>query len=160
ATRITDCPARDSDLAWAPDSKHLAYVCDQGAHEEVHVVDVDSHEDRTVTHAGAPESAPRFSPDGKLLAYVRGPGARWLCVEPVAGGEERVVAEGPALSVASWSPDSHWLAFTKRDLANTSDVWVTSLDDHAKPVNVSRYPGTNSQPRWTADGRRIVFVSS
>jgi tricorn protease len=159
ARRITNCPARDSDVAWSPDAKKLAYVCEYGANQDVHVVNLETREDQRITTSTAPETSPVFSPDGKWLAFVRGPGSRWLCVVRAEGGTERVVAEGPFLGNLAWSPDSVWLAYTRRDLANTSDVWVSSLDGTGKALNVTRFPGTNTQPRWTADGRHLLFVS-
>lgn len=159
ARQITDCPARDSDLSWSPDSKRLVYVCEQGANQDVHVVEVETQRDRRLTSAAAPEASPRFSPDGRWVAYLRGPGSHALCVVPVEGGTERVVAEGPALSSPAWSPDSAWIAYTRRDLANTRDIWVVSLDG-MNSTNVSRCPGNNLQPQWTPDGRRIVFLSN
>jgi dipeptidyl aminopeptidase/acylaminoacyl peptidase len=69
---------------------------------------------RQLTTAQAKETAPRWSPDGRRLAFIsdRG-GDKQVWVIPVGGGEARQLTSGK-LSPAdpAWSPDGRWIAFT------------------------------------------------
>src|SRR5437016_2613409 len=93
---------------------------------------------RRVTN-GNHDSAPRWSPDGKWLAFIRspdtpaappaaaGPGARppapQLYIVPMTGGESWKITDLPrGAGTAVWSPDSRMMAF----------ISTTSPEDMAK----------------------------
>jgi dipeptidyl aminopeptidase/acylaminoacyl peptidase len=68
---------------------------------------------------GPRDSWPRFSPDGRWLAFLRageGDGARpQLHVMPVGGGEPRELCEHPlGVESIAWSPDSTRIAYVAR----------------------------------------------
>jgi dipeptidyl aminopeptidase/acylaminoacyl peptidase len=77
---------------------------------------------RPLTH-GTRDSAPRWSPDGRWLAFLRvastdapGPASRpQLYVLPMDGGEPRRVTDHPlGAGTPVWSPDSTRIAYTAR----------------------------------------------
>ncbi len=79
---------------------------------------------------------------------------------PVAGTQR---TKGTEFSVggAAWSPDGTRIAFsaTKNpDLihGDTADVFLLTLADNAVKKIVAQ-PGPDSNPRWSPDGRQIVF---
>ncbi len=156
---LTNCPARDFDFVWSPDSKKIAYVCENGADQNICILDVETKQSKPLTNTPGPETTPQFSPNGKWLAFIAGSGGRAICVMPAEGGAARQIAEGPFIGSINWSPDSRWIAFTKRDAANSTDIWVVPETGGAA-VNITRYAGSNASPQWTADGKRIVYLAS
>lgn len=71
---------------------------------------------RRLTH-GTRDSEPRFSPDGRWIAFLRaeGEGKPQLQVLPADGGDARALTDLPAGAGSPvWSPDSRSLAFTAR----------------------------------------------
>jgi Tol biopolymer transport system component len=64
-TRNDDC--NESDLAWSPDGKQLAFVCDG----EIYTLDTDGIEQnvRRLTSDFVDDRYPTFSPDGEWLAF-------------------------------------------------------------------------------------------
>ena len=62
---------------WSPDSRRIAYEvrptpdADDGRKSDILEVEIESGRIRPVAATAATESQPRYSPDGKLLAYVR-----------------------------------------------------------------------------------------
>ena len=108
-----------SDPQTSPDGTHVAVVAsrrDVAADRDrstVDVVEVCSGERRSLTR-GPADRAPRWSPDGRTLAFLRaddGPAQVWLL--PVDGGEARRLTELPlGAGELAWSPDGRRLAVT------------------------------------------------
>jgi len=106
----------------SPDALTVAYVVTQANAE----ADVQESSIWMATLGGAAEprcivpahsSAPRFSPDGRWLAYLAGRGAaQQLFVVPLSGGDARQLTFAPrAVTQPAWSPDSALLACVTRD---------------------------------------------
>jgi tricorn protease len=101
---------------------------------------------------------PTPSPDGKLLAFMRGEGQLW--VRDLQTGDDRRLFDGwsDALELR-WSPDSTQIAFVTEDVDNNRDIFITPADGSEKPINISRHPDNDYSPRWSADGKILAFLS-
>ena len=110
------------------------------------------------------ESLPRWSPDGRRLAFAATDadgGHPQICVLPVAGGGERLVVCSPAVAPTEleWSPDGTMLAFAARDPDPAQYGTDGKQRDQDMPPRritrlLYRYNGTG----WTADRPTRVFV--
>lgn len=166
ARRLTAQPSNDYDIWWAPSGDRMAFISDRAGNFDVYTVDVKSGEVHTVSSDPNDENMPMWSPNGKSIAFLRsGPQAGLYVASATGDAPPRRVAEsegnnifGVGINSYAWSPDSQWLAFSRRDSTNTTDVWVVPAAGGASS-NVTRYPGSNADPRWTADGRYLVFLS-
>jgi Tol biopolymer transport system component len=169
--RLTDHEADDSAPDFSPDGSQIAFRSER-ANGGIYVAPAlgSKAAPRLLVAAGRD---PKFSPDGRRLAYwtgaVRGAPSNVrasLFVLPLAGGEAVPVAREFRIARAPvWAPDGRSLIFLgRRDnspLAQSFDWWWVRLDGSA-PVktelfadvalrNVERPPSV-----WTAEG---VFFS-
>jgi dipeptidyl aminopeptidase/acylaminoacyl peptidase len=126
----------ESTLSWSPDGKTIAFllapnaVLNDAERAHVELVDVASGKlSRPTTHAGY-EADPRFSPDGKHLAYDRSEDDNQITlteayVTAVPDGGNGIALSHPvdrAVHDVAWLPDSSGLLFTVHDGTATSIV--------------------------------------
>ena len=57
------------------------------------------------------------------------------------------------------SPDGEWMAYAQHDLDFNSDIFLMRLDGSQAPINLTRHPDNDEHPRFSADGRLLVFTS-
>jgi Tol biopolymer transport system component/C-terminal processing protease CtpA/Prc len=166
AERITDSGGIQTGLAWAPDSRRLAYVAQRGLASRLMAYDFQARRERALTSGEAFDAAPSWSPDGKQLAYVRnlkelhvitfGEGAAGKDVSVFTGAIGRFGVSPPA-----WSPDGKWLAFPVTDAKSFRNVWVIPpAGGEARPVSFLANGDTGSVIVWSKDGKYLLFDSS
>src|SRR5690348_8888920 len=112
----------------SPDGRVIAYVVtridrDESAYRSaIWVVPVDgSEEPRQFTSGERHDSSPRWSPDGRWLAFASDRDGEekkakaQLFVMPAHGGEARKLTDSDeAVEALVWSPDSSRIAFARR----------------------------------------------
>ncbi|MST33438.1 hypothetical protein GHK86_12000, partial [Acidimicrobiaceae bacterium USS-CC1] len=111
-----------ADPRLSPDGRLVAYVVSEPDRERdgpattVWVAPVDGSAPARRFSAGPDDGAPRWSPDGRSLAFVadRGHGPQ-LHLAPLDGGEPAVLTDVPhGVSQPVWSPDGRRLAYVAR----------------------------------------------
>jgi Tol biopolymer transport system component len=107
------------------------------------------------------DTSPRFSPDGKKIAFASqrsGANEIWLA-DSDGRNPVQLTALGRALNgTPRWSPDSRWITFDSR-VAGQPDIYVISVDGGA-PRRLTKEPTENITPSWSHDGHWIYFVSN
>ena len=107
--------AQIQDAAVAPDGATIAYsrrVIESNSYvTNLWLTPWTGGESRQITFATANDTAPAFSPDGRMLLFISDRGGRkqpWIL--PLDGGEVRLAADVPGnTSAARWSPDGRRL---------------------------------------------------
>jgi Tol biopolymer transport system component len=99
-----------------------------------------------------------FSPDGRLLAISHSRERQSLIfVLPASGGEPRLVTpQGPSYW-HGWSPDGKTLAYCAQRNGEF-DVYTIPVEGGTE-TRLTRAPGLDDGPDYTADGRFIYFNS-
>lgn len=112
-----------SDPQISPDGSRVAYTVreiDADADEyrtSIWIVSTAGGDARRLAYGGRNESQPRWSPDGRFVAFTsdRAGGSPQLHVLPSSGGEAQKLTDLPrGVSEPAWSPDSRGIAFLSR----------------------------------------------
>lgn len=159
-------PLAGGGISWSPDGKYLA-VADGGKKAAINddanrifYISVESGErnDSKIESPGPYVEAPAFSPDGKSLAFIAGPGflSGDVYVAPVSGGKPRPITSLRSnMSGVSWTPDGRELVFDS-DHLGTSTLWRIALKG-GDPEPVSVAADNVDSPSVAARGNRLVF---
>ncbi|MDQ2077203.1 S41 family peptidase [Marinimicrobium sp. ABcell2] len=99
------------------------------------------------------------SPDGQTLAFRRGLGN--LVLKDLRTGKEKTLVEGWDTGIHwRWSPDSQYIAYSQNDMNFSANIFIVPADGSRDAVNVTRHPRNDINPRWSADGRILTFISN
>ncbi|MBT5532932.1 peptidase S41, partial [Candidatus Poribacteria bacterium] len=159
--RITHTHARESQLAWRPDSDHVVYVSDRTGHNEVFLYDFKAREERQLTDSDEGKAAPTFSPDGKWLAYTVGKtDIRLMDTEewterPFIVNERFTGVITPTDFV--WAPDSQWVAYVATDANFFDNVHVQSVEERESKQVTFLSNISCGNLLWAPDGKFLVF---
>ena len=167
AWRITTALAADTDPVWIPGGDRVMFRTMRRGRPEAFVTRAARPRPESVSGAGeesptpldAPGEIPTDSRDGELLMQVRSKrGFDVVYVEQATGSTMPVAASPFNETDGRWDPDGRRIAYVS-DESGRPDIYVVWRGAGVKdpsPQRVSTGGGTH--PRWTADGRALLFL--
>ncbi|MCZ6675894.1 MAG: DPP IV N-terminal domain-containing protein, partial [Candidatus Poribacteria bacterium] len=159
--KVTDTHFREIQLQWHPESDRAVYVSDRTGHNELFQYDFKKRAETQLTDSPEQKASPKFSPDGKWLAYIQGNTEIWLMAteteEKRAFIKDQVFTGVTEPTDFEWSPDSKWIAFVGTDQNFFSNLYVQHIESEA-PKHLTFLSNINSYHiLWSPDGKFIVF---
>ncbi len=162
ATRVSNTPGSEFGIVWAPDSRKIVYVSDRDTVYHLYEYDFVSSKETQLTHGSSGETSPRWSPDGKFLAFIRD--GKDVIVYDAAAKQERVLVSShfskpPQDAAYEWSPDSQWIAYSAPGEREFRNIYVVPAAG-GKPEAISFLANTNARAiAWTPDGTGLYFTT-
>ncbi|HEV7683218.1 MAG TPA: S9 family peptidase [Pyrinomonadaceae bacterium] len=96
---------------------------------QIYVMKLDGTDLKQLTNGATSATAPRWSPEGKRIAYVNG-GQIWT-MEDDGDRKDKVTKISTGAAAPVWSPDGKWIAFTSEVYPDCSDDACNKNKDEA-----------------------------
>lgn len=127
--------------------------------KELYVMDYDGANPVAVTGNQSINLSPRWSPDGRMMAYTSyRNGNPDLFMLNFDSGRRDVLSAQRGLNVTpAWSPDGQWLAFAMSSSGGTNLFLMPKGGGTPKPL--TNGPAISVSPSFSPNGRQIVFNS-
>ncbi len=160
ARALTDGTTDCSWPSWSPDGGQIAYMAMVGTANEVVVMSsADGSRKRNITNSTYGELFPAWSPDGTRILYGTnqyGSGSQ-LVLWGLGGFYQRVTDDTDDYYAPAWHPSGAYIAFQS---TRHGDYEIELMRaDGSGQRNFSSAPSMELTPRFTTDGRHIVYSS-
>lgn len=158
--RLTTTPAVwDGDPAYAPDDSLLVFTRTyplQGGRNEIWMLNSDG---TNLHYTGIQGFQPKFSPEGRRLAYASNVSGGWeIYICAVDGGSIRRLTDNTSDDFApGWSPDGARIVFHSDRDGNYEIYTMDTLGVQVR--RLTENPASDAQAKWSPDGTHIAFHS-
>lgn len=168
--RLRQVPIRVSEGTWmnvdvSPDGRTIAF----DLLGDIYTMPIEGGRPTRITSGLAFDMQPRFSPDGRLIAFTsdRGGGDN-IWVMNRDGSSPRAITRETfeLLNNPTWSPDGRFIAarkhFTTQRSLGTGEIWLYHASGTGNGVPLVQRPNPQHQkelgePAYSPDGRYIYF---
>jgi len=163
--RLTTSQSRHAPSSWSPDGQLLAFVDGTPTTgTDIWVLRLSDRKAQAFLRTPFNETAPRFSPDGRWLAYVSDESGRFeIYVQPYPGpgGKWQISTEGGTEAV--WNPNGRELFYRSGNKMMAVDITTQPSISVGKPrmLFVGQYlptPGTLPNYDVSPDGQRFLML--
>ena len=127
--------------------------------KEIFVMDYDGANPVAVTGNQSINLSPRWSPDGRMIAYTsyRNGNPDLFVLNFDSGRRDVLSAQRGLNATPGWSPDGQWLAFAMSAGGGTNLFLIPKGGATPKPLTSG--PAISVSPSFSPNGRQIVFNS-
>lgn len=165
AARVTRTAGIESHVTWSRDSRRIAYVSNRDGARHLFLYDFSTGEEFRLTRGEVDDTRPRFSPDGRSIAFQRD--SREIRVLDLVTKKDRVLVKDQTFEHAPFdrqsssfifSPAGDWIAFTAVGPKGFENVQVVATSGREEPRQVTflANAGSNSLA-WAPGGGYVLF---
>lgn len=150
-------PGGNYSPAVSPDGSKVAMILSKGGSPDLYVANIDGSGLKQLTKTRESESAPCWSPDGKMICFgSRERGSTLLYTISASGGSPRHLATlgQPIPTEPDWSPDGRWIAFTSQT-RSAFNICIVPANGGTGGTAIALVEGED--PSWAPNSRALLF---
>lgn len=175
--RITNTPQQERNITFSPDGRKIVYASERNGKWDLFMTELVRKDDKSFTYARElketqltdspyPSFDPKFSPDGKEIAFLRDRSA--IVVLNLATSKERLVKDkvfdysySDGDQWFEWSPDSKWIITNYIGVGgwNNKDVAIFKADGSGTVHNLTESGYSDIRGRFVLGGKAVLFSS-
>jgi tricorn protease len=151
---------RETQVAWSPDGRWIAYVSDRSGEDEIYITPQDGlGEEQQITRGYKGfKFAPAWSFDSKKLAWADKDLRLWYVDINQRKPVEVDRGKYGEITNYAWSPDSRWLVYDKSESNGFAVVYLYSLE--TRNITQATTSMTNSYSGlFDPEGKYLYFLS-
>ncbi|MEO8348759.1 MAG: hypothetical protein ABI610_07590, partial [Acidobacteriota bacterium] len=171
--RLTTVGSRQSPASWSPDTRVVAFTqVDAVTGPDAYVMDMADQRPRPLARSAFAEGSPRFSPDGKWIAYTSNEAGRnEIYAQPYPGPGPKIQISNEGGTDAVWNPRGGELFYRNGDKmmiveVSTSPTLTVSKPrvlweghySHGTSASCGAPGPTSSNYDVTPDGQRFIMI--
>jgi len=147
------------------DGKRIAVskVDPQTKTQDIYVIDIARNTSSRLTFDPGEDRYPIWSADGSRIAWNSnregGIPAIYQKLASGVGEDELLLKSDAPISPSSWSPDGRFLLYNRIDPKTGTDIWVLPTEGEKKPFVFLQTPFNESAPRFSPNGKFVVYIA-
>ncbi|MDI2091109.1 S41 family peptidase [Commensalibacter oyaizuii] len=153
--------AEDADHpVWSPDGQWIAYTTDQNGEQNLAIRSAQGGKATLLTNFKSGYLyAPRFSPDGKKIAFSDGNHNLWLMDRNGDNLKKIAVDDHAEIHDFNFSPDGKWVVYSLTQPNQQRALWIYDTSQNL-PIRLTSGQNNDYLPVFSPNGKYLYFVSN
>ena len=175
--QITNTPEQERTIDFSPDGRSIVYDSERNGMWQIYQTSIKNKDEKLftyatdleevqLTHTGRTSIQPKYSPDGKSVAFLEDRAT--LRAVDVKSKAVRTLMDGKYIYSYSdgdvwyeWSPDSRWLlsSYIGEGGWNSQDVALVNASGNGEIHNLTESGYNEGNAKWVLGGKAMIFTS-